>query len=120
LAAGFLLLYFTNTPLTTAISCALIGAMYGLGMSYYMMRGTIIVPPSQILMAISVRTMFSCAAGALSTYISLLLRWLFKTLIIGIMPVLAIILAVGAVLSFAMALGSRKNGAVFLESGLEN
>jgi predicted MFS family arabinose efflux permease len=108
LILGFLLLYFGNTPLTAAISCTILGAMFGLGMSYYMMYCTVIMPPSKIPMAISITTTIMSVGTFLSTYISLFLQWLLKTTITGIIPVLAIILAAGAVLSFITALGSRK------------
>jgi MFS family permease len=119
LTAGFLLLYFGNTPLTAAISCTLLGSMYGLGLCYYSTRATLIVPPGQIPMALSVTSMMLCVGTALSTYISLLLQWLFKTSITGIIPVLAIVLAVGAVLSFIMAFGSHKSEPAPLVSNLE-
>jgi hypothetical protein len=113
------LLFFGKILLIVAISCTLTGAMFGLGLSYYMMRCTVIAPPSQIPMAISVTTMSAGIGSFLSTYISLLLQRLLETSITGIIPALAIILAAGAVLSFAMALGSRGNKTAPLASGPE-
>jgi predicted MFS family arabinose efflux permease len=112
LACGFLLLYFGSAPLLMAISCMLLGAMYGVGISYYTMYCTVVAPPSQIPMAISVTTTIISIARFFSTYISLMLQRLFKTSITGIMPVLVMTLAVAATLSCITALRSRKTAGI--------
>jgi MFS family permease len=108
LALGFLLLYIAQTPVIAAISCTLLGGMYGLGISYYMTACTLIVPPSQIPMAVSITTMVMSIATFLSTYISLLLQSIMEVSITGIIPILTIVLAIGAVLSLIAAIKNRK------------
>jgi hypothetical protein len=108
LTLGFFLLYITQTPALAAISCTLLGGMYGLGMSYYMMYCTIIVPPSHVSMSISITSTVLYIATFFSTYISLLLQSILGVSIVGIMPSLVIVLAIGTVLSFISAIKSRK------------
>jgi MFS family permease len=108
LTLGFFLLYIAETPLIAAVTCTLIGGMFGLGLSYYMMYCTVIVPPSQIPMSISITTTIMSVGTFLSTYISLLLQTILGTSITGIIPLLTCILAVGAVLSFIAAIKNSK------------
>jgi predicted MFS family arabinose efflux permease len=112
LACGFLLLYFGNTPLLAIISCTLLGAMFGVGFSYYLMYCTVIVPPGHIPTALSITTTIINVGRSLSTYISFMLQRALNTSVTGIMPVLAVILAVCATLSCITALRSRKVDAV--------
>jgi MFS family permease len=108
LVLGFFLLYVAQNPAIAAVSCTLIGGMYGFGISYYMTACTLIVPPSQIPMSVSITTMVMSVATFLSTYISLLLQTILGVSITGIIPPLTCILAAGAVLSFIAAIKSRK------------
>jgi MFS family permease len=108
LVLGFFLLYIAETPVIAAISNTLLGGMYGLGISYYMTACTLIVPSSQIPMAVSITTMTMSVASFLSTYVSLLLQSIMGVSITGIMPFLMIVLAIGAVLSFIAAIKNRK------------
>jgi predicted MFS family arabinose efflux permease len=119
LLSGFLMLYFGSTPLIAIIAIALLGSMYGLGLSYYKTYCTVIVPKSQVPMAISITMTIATIGTFLSTYISLLFQRLLGTSITGIIPVLAIILAVGMILSFFTALGSRKIAAPLAVSDSE-
>jgi MFS family permease len=108
LVLGFFLLFIAQNPLIAAISCTLLGGMYGLGLTYYMMYCTVIVPPSQIPMSISITSFIMMTATFLSTYVSLFLQRLLNVSITGIIPPLCIVLALGAVLSIIAALKARK------------
>jgi hypothetical protein len=85
--------------------------MYGLGISYYMTACTLIVPPSQIPMSVSVTTMIMAIASFLSTYVSLLLQSVMGVSITGIIPPLMIVLAIGAVLSLVLSFFEQKTAA---------
>jgi MFS family permease len=108
LALGFFLLFIAQGSVMAAIGCVLLGGMFGLGITYYMMRCTMIVPPSQIPMSISVTTFIMALGTFLSTYVSLALQRLMNTSITGIIPPLCAVLALGAVLSVITALKERK------------
>jgi MFS family permease len=108
LALGFFLLYIAQTTALAAFSFALLGGMYGLGFSYYLMYCTVIVPPSYIPMSISITATVLSIATFLSTYISLLLQSILGVSITGVIPFLVIVLAIGAVLSLIAAIKSRK------------
>jgi hypothetical protein len=108
LVLGFLLLYIAETPVIAAIGNTLLGGMYGLGLSYYMTTCTLIVPPSQIPMAVSITSVVIGVSSFLSTYLSLLLQSIMGLSIIGIIPPLMIVLAIGAALSLIAAMKSRK------------
>jgi MFS family permease len=108
LTLGFLLLYIAQTPVIAAVSCTLLGGMFGLGLSYYMMYCTVIVPPSHIPMSVSITTTIMSVGTFLSTYVSLLLQSILGVSITGIIPPLMIVLGIGAVLSLIAAIKSLK------------
>jgi MFS family permease len=108
LTLGFFLLYNAQTPLIAAASCVLLGGMYGLGLSYYMMYCTVIVSPSQIPMSIGITTTMMYIGTFLSTYVSSLLQNILGVSITGIIPPLMIVLVIGAVLSVILAIKNHR------------
>jgi hypothetical protein len=108
MALGFFPLFIAQNLLTAAIGCIFLGAMYGGGMTYYLMYCTVIVPPTQITISVSITTFILSAAGFLSTYLSLLLQWVLNVSITGIIPPLCVVLVLGAVLSVIAALKDRR------------
>ncbi|MDR0877037.1 MAG: MFS transporter [Treponema sp.] len=107
MAFSYWLLYGASGPAAACIACTLLGAMFGLGMSYYMMSCTVIVPPSQIPMAISITTTVMSIATFLSTYFSAGLQGIMGvSSITAIIPVLIVVLVIGAAVS---SVGAIKN-----------
>jgi MFS family permease len=111
--AGMALCYWAlygsgNAPVM-AIACTLLGATFGTGVSYYMMYSTMIVPAVHMPMSISVTTAAMGIGSFLSTYCSTFLQALIKAkTILEIIPILIIVLIVGAVLSLTITLVERK------------
>jgi MFS family permease len=108
LALGFFLIFIAQNQAIAAIGCVLLGGMYGLGITYYFMYCTVIVPPSQIPMSISVTTFVMSMGTFLSTYVSMLLQQLLKVSITGIIPPLCVVLVLAAVLSVIAALKAHR------------
>jgi MFS family permease len=108
MALGFFMLFIAQNPLIAAISCALMGTMHGLAMTYYLMHCTVIVSPSQIPISLSLSTFCMSVSTFLSTYVSLFLQWFLKVSIAGIIPSLCVVLALGAALSIILTLRVRK------------
>lgn len=108
MALGFFLLLIAQNPLIAVIGCIIVGGMNGLGLTYYMMYCTMIVPPVHIPMSVGITTFVISIASFLSTYMSQFLQWLLKVSITGIIPPLCIVLILGAALSIIMALRDRK------------
>jgi MFS family permease len=108
LILGFFLLYIAQTPVLAAVSCTLLGGMFGLALSYYLTYCTVIVPPSRIPMAISITTTILTIGTFLSPYVSSLLQNIMGVSITGIIPPLMIVLGIAAVFSLIAAIKSRK------------
>ncbi len=113
MALSFCMLYFSYSSIIAAIACTLLGAMYGMGMSYYFMHCTMIVPESRIPMSIGFTSFCMSIGTFLSVYMSTFLQSVMGvTTITEIMPVLITTLAVGAVLSAVLTIKDRKTGLV--------
>ena len=113
MALCFGLLYFSSSSLVAAIACTLLGAMYGLGMSYYFMHCTMIVPESRIPMSIGFTSFCMSVGTFLSVYVATFLQGVMGvSTITEIMPVLIVTLAIGAALSAVFTVKDRKTGLV--------
>lgn len=113
MALSFAMLYFSSSSIVAAIACTLLGAMYGMGMSYYFMHCTMIVPESRIPMSIGFTSFCMSIGTFLSVYVATFLQGAIGvTTITEIMPVLIVILAVGAALSAVFTVKDRKTGLV--------
>jgi hypothetical protein len=88
----------------------LLGASYGLGLSYYMMYCTVIVQPFQIPFSISITSAVLNIGAFLSTYCATLLQTITgASTIVGVIPVLIVVLSAGAVLSLILSSKMKKN-----------
>ncbi|AWW26503.1 MFS transporter [Acetobacterium sp. KB-1] len=107
-AVGFFALFISTSFIVTAICCTLLGAAWGNAYSFYYVRATIIVPPSFVATAIGAVSAASGIAVFLSNFVANYLKGLLGTDIVGILPVLAGISSVGAVLSILLTVKNRK------------
>ena len=88
MAVSYLLLAFVHSPATCLIAAVLLGLGNALGMSYFQTYVTVIVPPNQTSLALSISMATLGIAQFCSTY--------FATFVMGVMPE-------GNMLTFAMA-----------------
>ncbi|MEG0377517.1 MAG: MFS transporter [Eubacterium sp.] len=110
LAVGYLLLYFTKNPAVTAVTYACMGAAFGNGFSYFCMQATVIAPPSQVSTAIGFVTAIQGFGMFFSTYFATILFTLLNvSTLTAIMPVLAGIAGIGAVLSVILTVKNREH-----------
>jgi predicted MFS family arabinose efflux permease len=109
MALSYWILWSTTSAQAALIANILLGASYGLGVSYYMMYCTVIVPPAQIPLSISITATALNIGAFLSTYCSTLLqRIMGVSTIVDVIPVLIVILTAGAVLSLVLSIAERK------------
>ena len=88
LAISYLLLAFAPSAATCLVAAVLLGVGNALGMSYFQTRVTVIVPPNQVSLALSVSMATLGIAQFCSTY--------FATFVMGVFPG-------GTMLTFSMA-----------------
>jgi MFS family permease len=109
MAFGYWMLWSATSVPVTLIANTLIGGSYGLGVSYYMMYCTVIVPPVQIPLSVSITATALNIGAFLSTYCATLLqRIMGVSIIVDVIPMLIIVLTAGAVLSLAFSIMERK------------
>jgi hypothetical protein len=109
MAVSYWMLWSAASVPAALIANTLLGASYGLGVSYYMMYCTVIVPPVQIPFSISITATVLNIGAFLSTYCVTLLQNIIGTsTIVDVIPMLIVILAVGAVLSLVFSIVERK------------
>jgi MFS family permease len=110
MAICYWMIYSATSTTVVAIACTFLGAAYGLGISYYSLYTTIIVPPSLIPMALSVSSFVLGLGSSLSTYSATFLEAVLKAeTILDIIPALIIILVVCTVLSLIFSFVERKS-----------
>jgi predicted MFS family arabinose efflux permease len=109
MALSYWMLWSATSVPMALIANILIGASYGLGVSYYMTYCTIIVPPFQIPLSISITSTILNIGAFLSTYCGTLLQKIIgASTIVEVIPVLIAILAIGAALSLVFSIVERK------------
>jgi MFS family permease len=109
MALSYWMLWSAASVPAALIATTLLGASYGLGVSYYMMYCTVIVPPVQIPSAISITTTVLNTGAFLSIYCATLLQNIMGvSTIVEVIPALIIILAAGALLSLILSIAERK------------
>jgi predicted MFS family arabinose efflux permease len=109
MALSYWMLWSATSVSAALIANILLGASYGLGVSYYMMYCTVIVPPAQIPLSISITATALNIGAFLSTYCSTLLqRIMGVSTIVDVIPVLIVILTAGAALSLVLSIVERK------------
>jgi MFS family permease len=109
MALGYWMLWSATSVSAALIANTLIGATYGLGSSYYLMYCTVIVPPTQIPLSVSITATALSIGGFLSTYFSTLLQTIMGvSTIVDVIPMLIVVLAAGAVLSLVLSIVERK------------
>ncbi len=108
-ALGYLVLMISKNNVVIAATCTLMGAAYGNAFSYFYMRGTVLVPPSQISNSIGIVTAINGASFFLSTYLVTYLQGLMGvSSVTQTMPVYIAVLAAGSVLSVLLTMRDRK------------
>lgn len=109
MALSYGILYFSTSSVLAMVACTLMGATFGMGMSYFFMHCTMIVPESKIPMSIAVTNFAMSIGGFLSVYVATMLQSLTgAATITEIMPVLIGTLAVGAVISAVLTIKDKK------------
>jgi phosphate/sulfate permease len=100
-----------------SVFSALLGAAYGCGYSYYIMRSTAIVPPSRISTTMSIVMAFIGLGAFLATYLVSSLQAVLRLKIdetmgfapvTPVMPILAILSLVGGILSIILTIRNKK------------
>lgn len=110
LTVGFLILILSKNVVSTAIACTLMGGAYGFGISYYNMRCTMIVPPSQIDNSISIVSATLGLGLFMSPFLSTILKGILGVdTLSGILPSLTVVLVIGIVLSIILTIRDKKN-----------
>lgn len=105
----FALLYFQPSYIIGIIACTLMGAAYGNAFSYYLMRTTVIVPPSQVSKALGVMTAANGIGMFASTYFATMLQQVFSApSLTSIMPTLISICIVGFTISVVLTIRDKK------------
>lgn len=107
------LLLFPNV-IAAIIACTIMGAAFGNGLSYFFMRCTVIVPPSQMSNSIGITT----AVGGFGYFISTYMVTMMKNILgvdmnIEIFPILIGILSLGSILSVILTIRDKKNPAEY-------
>lgn len=109
MAFSYWMLWSAASVLAALVANVLLGAGYGLGVSYYMMYCTVIVPPAQIPLSVSITATALNVGAFLSTYCASLLQSIMSTsTILDVIPVLIVVLAIGAVLSLSLSIREQK------------
>jgi MFS family permease len=109
MALSFWALWSASSVPAALIANILLGASYGVGVSYYMMYCTVIVPPVQIPLSISVTTTVLNLGAFLSTYCATLLQKIIgASTIVDVIPVLIVISSAGVALSLVFSIVERK------------
>jgi predicted MFS family arabinose efflux permease len=109
MALSYWMLWTATSVPAALIANTLLGASYGLGVSYYMMYCTVIVPPVQIPLSISITATILNIGAFLSTYCGTLLQKIMgAATIVDVLPVLIVILTTGAIVSLVFSIVKRK------------
>jgi MFS family permease len=112
LTACFCLLFVTSSPALALVACTLLGTSYAVGTAYYLMYCTTFVPVGKIPFSIAIATTAMAVGQFLSTYCaSALQRIMNIETMTSILPVLALVVAAGMVISLVTTLVDRKKGA---------
>lgn len=110
LAVCYFLLVVTHNSFIVAIACTFLGAAFGNGLSYYIMRSTVIVPSTQTSTAIALVISAGLVGGFLSTYFaSGLQSFMGVNTVTAIIPVLVGFSVIGAVLSIILTIRDRSH-----------
>jgi MFS family permease len=109
MALSYVLLQRSTTVPALMIANVLLGISFVIGLAYYTTYCTLIVPPSCIPLSISITQTTMYIGSFLSTYVTTGLQMILGTeSIVGIISVLIAVSGVGAALSFAISLSTRK------------
>ena len=109
MALCFVILWCTRDPLSTGLSCTLMGAAFGNGYAYFMMRATVIVPPSQASTSSSIFYAVFSIGMFCSPFTVTLLQWLMGVdTLVGIMPILIAVMVASTVMSVALTLMEKE------------
>ncbi|MPW26804.1 MFS transporter [Alkalibaculum sp. M08DMB] len=109
LALGYLILLITQNAIIVGVVCTIMGAAYGNGFSYFYMRATVVVPPSQISNSIGIITAVNGVSFFISTYLVTYLQGIIGVdTLTGTMPVYISVLAIGSVASVLLTIRNKK------------
>ncbi|MCG8563494.1 MAG: MFS transporter [Desulfobacterales bacterium] len=117
----FILLWKCPNLIVAGIACTLMGVAFGNGYAYFMMRSTMIVPPSQA----SNSSGIFYAVFSIGMFCSpFMVTWLQKTAgvdtLIGIMPVLTGIMTISTILSIILTLMEKKRPLEYQQNNQNN
>lgn len=97
MAVMFVMLYFTNSAVGIAFSAALISLSYNMNITYMFNQATVIVEPEHIGNSISITTFLQSIFAFLSTYFASGIKIITGAeQTVSTIPIIAVILAVGA------------------------
>lgn len=107
-AVGFAIMLAGSGRLTTVIACLLIGCASGTALSYFAVRGTMIVPREKMSMAV---TCYSATMGigmGISTYTAMGIKSILGTdTFVGMLPAMIVIAAIGTLASLVFTLREK-------------
>lgn len=108
MAVFFIVLYLATEPAPIAIASTLLGACYGLGLSYFLTYATMVVPPEHIPMSTAVVTFAMGISSFLASYVP---HWIMAAMgtesITATIPPMVIVLGIGCVLTIFFGLKER-------------
>ncbi|MDO5411364.1 MAG: MFS transporter [Lachnospiraceae bacterium] len=105
LALGFFGLACSKNIWMAGALCTLLGAMYGLSYSYYLMYASIIVPPSKSSFAIAIVNAAVYLGIFVAPYVPMLYQSILrKNTIVAVLPYIAITLVICTVISLIISI----------------
>ena len=109
MALGYTGLYFSKNIILVGIMCLILGAMYGLSFSYYLMYASVIVPPSKASLSISFANAAVYLGIFIGPYVPLVYQKVFsRETIVAILPYMIGTLVICGVLSIILSVRRRR------------
>lgn len=109
LAIFFAVIYLSTNEIVLAIACTLLGAAYGMGLTYYLTYATMIVPPARIAMSTAVVTFAMGISSFLANYLPYIIMNIMKTQsITATIPPMVVALGIGIVLTIVFGMRERQ------------
>lgn len=107
---GFLIMLFGSSRFTTVLACVLIGMATGTALSYFAVRGSLIVPREKMSMAV---TCYSACMGigmGVSTYVAMGIKAILGVdTFVGMLPALVVIAGIGTVMSLVFVIKEKNH-----------
>ena len=104
MALGYTGLFFSRNILLVGLMCGILGAMYGLSFSYYLMYASVIVPPSKASLSISIANAAVYLGIFAGPYVPLVYQRVFsRSTIVDVLPYMIGTLAVCGTISAVLS-----------------